>query len=120
MRPGDNGAEVLVVHRPRYDDWSLPKGKADPGESDEDAARREVREETGFDVYLDRELPVVRYVDGRGRPKRVRYWLMTITGGSPCAPNDEVDEHRWIPVDEVGKLLSYPHDRDLISSLERA
>ena len=67
---------VAVVHRPRYDDWSLPKGKLDRGESWEQAALREVREETGLECELGEQLPTVRYMDQRGRPKTVRYWRM--------------------------------------------
>ena len=74
--------EVLVVHRPRYDDWSFPKGKAEPGERDEDCALREVEEETGLRCELREELPSTSYTDARGRPKRVRYWLMTPSGAS--------------------------------------
>jgi 8-oxo-dGTP pyrophosphatase MutT (NUDIX family) len=73
VREGEHGPEVLLVHRQRYDDWTFPKGKVDPGESDEDAARREVEEETGFRCALDLELPSTQYVDARGRPKVVRY-----------------------------------------------
>ena len=71
------GVEVLVVHRPKYDDWSLPKGKLEPGETDEAAAVREVEEETGWRCALGEELPAVRYTDRNGRPKHVRYWHMT-------------------------------------------
>src|SRR4051794_28998669 len=88
--------EVLLVHRPKYDDWTLPKGKLDPDERDEDAALREVREETGYECALGGRGPTVRYVDGRGRPKRVRYWFMTVVGGAESVPNTEVDELRWL------------------------
>ncbi|HUF83802.1 MAG TPA: NUDIX domain-containing protein, partial [Acidimicrobiia bacterium] len=73
LRRGADGPEVLVVHRPRYGDWSLPKGKCEPGEGDEDAARREVEEESGVRVRLGAELPTGAYLDRRGRPKQVRY-----------------------------------------------
>ncbi len=117
-RNGDNGrTEVLVVHRPRYDDWSFPKGKLDPGEDDEAAARREVFEETGCRVELHEELPVRRYTDRKGRPKLVRYWRMTIVDCDPFVPNDEVDVLRWIPLDEAATLLSYDGDRRLVEVL---
>jgi 8-oxo-dGTP diphosphatase len=102
--------EVVVVHRPRYDDWSLPKGKLDRGETHEQGAVREVREETGFEAVLGREVARVDYVDNKGRTKTVRYWEMTVTGGS-FRPNAEVDELRWVPVTEARRLLSYERDR---------
>ena len=104
---------VAVVHRGRYDDWSLPKGKLDEGESFEEAALREVREETGLDCELGEELEPVSYVDGKGRPKLVRYWMMTVVGGE-FEPNDEVDDLRWLVPSEAMILLSYPHDRELV------
>ena len=112
----DGSLEVLVVHRPRYDDWSLPKGKLDPGESAEDAARREVEEETGFRCELGTPLPSVRYVDHRGRPKRVQYWTMRPVGGG-FAPNAEVDDLRWLAVEDALARLSYAHDRVVVEAL---
>src|SRR5215218_9682649 len=95
-RRGERGLEVVVVHRPRYDDWSLPKGKLDPGEDWETAALREVVEETGLECRLLDELPSVEYRDNKGRPKTVRYWRMEPVGeAAPFTPNDEVDELRW-------------------------
>ncbi|HEV7721110.1 MAG TPA: NUDIX hydrolase, partial [Iamia sp.] len=106
---------VLLVHRPRYDDWSLPKGKCDPGESDEDCARREVEEETGLQCDLGVELPSTHYVDRKGRTKQVRYWAMTVVGGG-FAPNDEVDEVRWLAPDAAEDLLSYAHDIQVVAA----
>ena len=114
----DGAIEVLVVHRPRYDDWTLPKGKCEPGEGDLDAALREVNEETGLSVAVGDELVSTNYVDHRGRTKQVRYWAMTVTSGS-FSPNDEVDEVRWLALDEAASKLSYVHDRDVLASLER-
>ena len=74
--------EVLLVHRPAYDDWTFPKGKGEPGESDEECAVREVEEETGLLCTLGRELASTEYVDGKGRPKSVRYWVMEVVGGT--------------------------------------
>ena len=107
---------VAVVHRPRYDDWSLPKGKLDRGESWKQAALREVLEETGLECELGEELPEVRYMDGRGRPKTVRYWRMVVTGGE-FAANDEVDAIRWLDPGAAAELLSYEHDRRLVQGL---
>ena len=84
VRDGEAGPQVLLVHRPRYDDWTFPKGKVDAGESDEHAAIREVEEETGYRCALEAELPSTRYFDNRGRPKLVRYWHMRVmTASSP-------------------------------------
>ena len=116
-RPARTGVEVLVVHRPRYDDWSLPKGKADPGETDEDTARREVAEETGYVCALGEELTTVHYTDRKGRPKRVRYWHMTVEGEVAWAPNDEVDDRRWCSPEAAVTLLSYADDRRLVDNL---
>ena len=113
LRDGIDGVEVLVVHRPRYDDWSLPKGKLDPGESWEDAALREVEEEIGLRCTLAEELGHVHYTDRKGRSKAVRYWLMEPVGGE-FTPNDEVDEVRWLPARDAIELLTYPFDRELM------
>jgi 8-oxo-dGTP diphosphatase len=108
-RPGDDGVEVLVVHRPRYDDWTFPKGKLDPGESHEQAALREVEEETGLRCRLGEEVAAVSYRDQRGRSKRVRYWAMTVDGGE-FEPNAEVDRIRWLPIPQARAVLTYGHD----------
>src|SRR5687768_1301416 len=92
--------KVLLIHRPRYDDWSFPKGKLDPGETHRHAALREVEEETGLRCRTGSELPEARYPDRKERAKRVRYWSMGAIGGE-FAPNDEVDEVRWLPIDEA-------------------
>jgi 8-oxo-dGTP diphosphatase len=110
------GGQVAVVHRPRYDDWSLPKGKLDDGESFEDAALREVEEETGLRCALVRELPTIRY-EVRGRPKEVRYWAMEVVGETPFVPNDEVDQLRWVEPHEALALLTYDRDREPVLAL---
>jgi 8-oxo-dGTP pyrophosphatase MutT (NUDIX family) len=115
---------VLVVHRPHYDDWSLPKGKLDPGETDLECALREVLEETGVHAIAGDELEPVEYVDHRGRPKTVRLWRMTLDPAHhadpelepPFTPNDEVDEQRWLSPSEAGALLSYDKDRSVVWS----
>lgn len=117
-RDGDGRTEVLLVHRPRYDDWSFPKGKCEPGETYERCARREVHEETGLVVDLEDPLPEVRYRDHKGRPKVVRYWVMRPTGPEqPFVPNDEVDEVRWLSIPDASARLSYDHDRDLLTAV---
>jgi 8-oxo-dGTP diphosphatase len=107
---------IAVVHRPRYDDWSLPKGKLDPGETWEEAALREVREETGLECELGEELSSTTYRDRKGRFKLVRYWLMDPVGGE-FAPNDEVDELRWLAPAEAVALLTYPRDQQLVQEV---
>ena len=104
---------VVLVHRPRYDDWTLPKGKLDAGESFEEAAIREIDEETGLRTRLVRELPAV-YYEVRGRPKVVRYWLMEVASDPGFVPNDEVDELRWLEPAAARSLLSYDRDRDVL------
>ena len=110
------GVQVLIVHRPKYDDWTLPKGKLDRGETYLHAARREVREETGLSCEVGAELPRSHYTDNKGRPKVVRYWAMQATKGSFTA-NDEVDEARWLPVADARSTVSYRHDADLVDAL---
>jgi len=118
-RRAADGIEVVLVHRPRYDDWSLPKGKLDPGEGFEEAALREVEEETGIRCRLGDELPEVRYRDKKDRPKLVRYWDMEPVGGRDFEPNEEVDELRWAGLDDAHALLSYDFDRELLADAAR-
>jgi 8-oxo-dGTP pyrophosphatase MutT (NUDIX family) len=108
---------VLLVHRPRYDDWTLPKGKNEPGERDEDAALREVEEETGFRCTLGEPAGETRYEDSKGRQKVVRYWVMEPTRDHTFTPNREVDKLRWCTRGEAGTLLTYSHDRRLLANL---
>jgi 8-oxo-dGTP diphosphatase len=111
--------EVVLVHRPRYDDWSLPKGKLDPGEDHAAAARREVEEETGLRCILEEPLPSSRYRDRRGRLKVVRYWLMhpVAEATAPSAyATGEVDRAVWRGVDEATALATYERDRELIQT----
>jgi 8-oxo-dGTP diphosphatase len=112
-RRGGDGLEVALVHRPRYDDWSFPKGKLDRGESFQDGALREVEEEIGLRCALGDELSPTAYRDNKGRAKVVRYWLMEPLDGE-FAPNNEVDEMRWVSLAEAGQLLSYDRDRELL------
>lgn len=108
--------EVLVVHRPRYDDWSFPKGKVDTSDaSDQDAALREVEEETGLRCRLGVELSSTSYVDRRGRPKTVRYWAMRPVDGA-FVVNDEVDEVRWVTVDRAEAVLTYPREAHVLAT----
>jgi len=109
-----DGTAFAIIHRPRYDDWSLPKGKLDPGETFEQAAVREVEEEIGVRGVLGRELPATTYADRKGRSKIVRYWLMEATEAPDFVPNAEVDEVRWLRADEARALLTYERDRELI------
>ena len=117
----DGQVEVAVIHRPRYDDWSLPKGKLAPGESTIDGAVREVLEETGFRVRVGRPLGEVRYTKSSGssvRPKVVRYWAMEAEGGS-FSPSREVDELRWLDIDSARKLLTRPLDVKVLDRFVR-
>jgi 8-oxo-dGTP pyrophosphatase MutT (NUDIX family) len=110
--------ELALVHRPAYDDWTFPKGKAEDGESDEDCALREVHEETGLRCRLGDELPATEYVDARGRPKRVRWWRMEPAVDDGFTPNDEIDEVRWVSSVEALELLTYDRDRVLLEAVD--
>jgi 8-oxo-dGTP pyrophosphatase MutT (NUDIX family) len=112
----ERDGRVLLVHRPRYDDWTFPKGKALEGESDEATALREVEEETGLRCELGDELPATSYVDSKARPKRVRYWRMRALAGE-FVPHDEVDEIAWLPPSEARDRLSYARDLALLDAL---
>src|SRR5262249_3946373 len=107
--------EIVLVHRPAYDDWSFPKGKLTPGETEAAAALREVEEETGLRCALGSELGVAAYRDSRGRTKTVRYWTMQVGAGT-LAPAHEVDAARWVALDEAAALLDYEHDRELLDA----
>ena len=108
------GGDVLLVHRPRYDDWTLPKGKLEPGESWEDAARREVEEETGLVCEPGDEVGRTHYHVG-DKPKEVRYFRMSAEG-EPRAQN-EIDAVRWVPLGEAAALLTYERERELLKRL---
>ena len=115
-RRRDGEVDVVLVHRPRYDDWTLPKGKVDPGETDEHAALREVREEASIDASIGEELPSTTYLDRSGKNKRVRYWAMTVLGGAPEGDN-EVDLAEWVPLQEARARLSYERDVAVVDAL---
>jgi 8-oxo-dGTP diphosphatase len=109
----DGGVEVAIVHRPAYDDWTLPKCKLQAGEREEHTALREVEEETGMRCRLERALGSTKYKDHKGRQKVVHYWVMRALDGH-FAPTKEVDALRWLPLDEAIDTLSYHHDRTLL------
>ncbi|GJF10838.1 putative 8-oxo-dGTP diphosphatase 1 [Mycolicibacterium cyprinidarum] len=113
-RPGDGMGipEIAIIHRPRYDDWSLPKGKVDPGETDPVTAVREIEEETGFHAHLGRRLATVKYPVGQG-VKTVRYWAARCVSGQ-FSINDEVDDLQWMPAAQAMRVLTYPHDRKVL------
>ncbi len=116
-RPTPDGAtELLLVHRNRYDDWTFPKGKLDPGETWEQAAVREVFEETGIVPVLGTELATTDYRDAAGRSKRVRYWSMAVAASVGFEPNVEITALRWIPVGAVADVLTYERDRPVLDS----
>jgi len=107
--------EVLLIHRGEQRDWSFPKGKLEPGETEEGCALREVEEETGLRCALTEELPPVSYHDRRGRAKTVRYWAMTVRKGD-AEPHNEVDAVRWLAIPAASSLLTYPRDRELLAA----
>ena len=112
------GGDVLLVHRPKYDDWSFPKGKLDPGEHTVTAAVREVAEETGLDVRLGPALGPQRYRQSNGRWKTVDYWTARVVGKDDVSgyrPNAEIDEVEWVPWKDAARRLTYPYDRDTLA-----
>jgi len=119
VRRQGGALEIIVVHRPVHDDWSFPKGKLEAGETFEIAALREVREETGMACRLLRFIGHTEYVDRKGRPKAVAYWVMAAVGGF-FTPNEEVDELRWLSLENATRLLSYPRDGELVAILTAA
>lgn len=116
VKTSDSGPLLLVVHRPKYDDWSFPKGKLDAGETEQECALREVYEETGLSCAVVHELSSTQYRDHHGRPKTVRYWLMHPQSGS-FEPNEEVDQVTWVAPDRARDLLSYHHDLALVDEV---
>jgi 8-oxo-dGTP pyrophosphatase MutT (NUDIX family) len=108
--------EVVLVHRRRYQDWTFPKGKAHPGESDEDCALREVEEETGLRCELGEELESTAYRDSKDRDKVVRYWRMRVVEGE-LQPRNEIDAAEWISLEDAVDRLSYRRDRDVLEPL---
>lgn len=117
-KAGGNRIEILLVHRPGYDDWTFPKGKADPGEPLPVTAVREIAEETGYRVRLGHPLPAVTY-RVRGGLKQVAYWICrTIDDSTDFQPSREVDKIRWFAPREASKKLTYDHDRDLLERFE--
>ena len=113
---GDGGAEIVLVHRSAYNDWTFPKGKLDPGETEPQAALREVEEETSLICSLGREAGVTCYWDPAGRPKTVRYWEMTPVGGA-LAPANEIDDARWVALAEAPARLTHARDRELLQEV---
>lgn len=111
------GVEILLIHRPSYDDWTFPKGKADPGERPQTTAVREISEETGLRVRLGAPLPTVQYPVAAGH-KVVRYWCarQVGSGDAPFTPNREVDELRWVRMRDAARALTYQHDRELLEA----
>ncbi|MFH8405378.1 NUDIX hydrolase [Streptomyces sp. NPDC018019] len=116
--PADGALEIALIHRPKYGDWSHPKGKLKRGEDWLPGALREVTEETGMHCRPGTELPTVRYV-ANGRPKEVRYWAAEATGGT-FDPNIEVDRLLWLPPAQARRILTQERDRELVDALLEA
>jgi 8-oxo-dGTP pyrophosphatase MutT (NUDIX family) len=116
-RRGDGTVEVLLVHRRRYGDWTFPKGKLEAGETDEEAALREVAEETGLRCELGAELPSTSYRDLKLRHKTVRYWELRPIAGE-AAPTNEVDEVRWLSLGDAERLLTYDRDAAVLGAVD--
>ena len=117
-RRSDSGAlEVLIIHRPRRQDWTFPKGKVESGETWQACALREVEEETGLRCRLEVELPTTSHIDHKGRLKVVRYWAMSPAVGGTARPRNEVDAVRWVHLDVAARVLTYERDRELLKAL---
>ena len=115
-RMNGSESELLLIHRPRRNDWTFPKGKVESGETDEACALREVEEENGLRCEFESELATTAHITSKGRLKEVRYWLMRPVGGE-AAPHNEVDAVRWVPVARAAQMLTYQRDRDLLESV---
>ena len=109
--------EFALVHRPRYQDWSLPKGKAKKRESSQQAALREVREETGLECELGEELRTVQYLTPKGEEKTVRWWAMTVLKDHGFEPNEEVDRISWVAFEELSRICAFSSDLEVVHSL---
>lgn len=116
-RQSADGIELVVIHRPKYDDWSIPKGKVDPGERLEDTALREVEEETALTCELGAWLGVQEYPQ---KKKEVHYWTMQVVSAEEFTANAEVDQLRWIRLEEAHSILTYSQDRELIQTFSAA
>ena len=116
-RRAPEGPEALLIYRPRYRDWSFPKGKLKRGESDEEAALRELEEEVGIRAALGPELEGTRYRDAKGRMKMVRYWAIELPEGAEPFPGDGVTDCRWVPLDDAVEMLTWERDRTVLDSL---
>ena len=117
-RSGSDGLEVAVIHRPKQDDWSFPKGKLHPGETPEQAAVREVREETGMTPALERPLKPALYFKG-WKLKRVDYWTAKVKGSERFVANREADRLEWLPVRTARRRLTHQRDRRTLAAFIR-